>query len=169
MSCYILDANTVFQLFNHFPTAFGQLRRFVSQGVMRLPQGVYNELTQKSDRLKRKISKWAQKYPQMLVRFDRHSDPRLREELGQIERKYGPDFYVGQQPRRGFWKSRAGRKAADGQVVAAAKVLGCVAVSDDIAVEGACLLERVPCIGWAEFARQIRIRQQQLELFGALH
>jgi len=155
MSCYILDANTVLQLSSHFPTAFGQLRKLVQQGAVKLPQGVYSESTRKSGKLKQKFPQWAQRYPQMIVRFDKHSDPRLREELSQIEQKYGPDFYVGQQLRRGFWKSRAGRTSADGQVVAAAKVLGCVAVSDDVAVEVACSLEGVPCIGWAEFARQV--------------
>lgn len=163
MNRYVLDANTVIQLSEHFPTAFGQLRKLFSQNVVKLPQGVYNELTQKSDRLKQKLPKWAQQYPQMVVRFD---NPRYREELARIEQQYGPDFHVGQQLRRGFWKSRAGRKARDGQVVAAAKVLRCIAVSDDIAIEGACSLEGVPCIGWAEFARQVGlIRHQMNSLF----
>lgn len=161
MNCYVLDATTVIQLLEHFPTAFGELRKLISQKAVKLPQGVFSELTRKSDKLKQKLPKWAQKYPQMLVKF---SDPRLREELSQIEQKYGQDFYVGKKLHKGFWKSRAGRKAADGQVVAAAKVLGCVVVSDDKAVEGACSLEGVPCIGWAEFARQVSLIGPQLRL-----
>jgi hypothetical protein len=163
MSCYILDANTVLQLSSHFPTTFGQLGKLVRQGTVKFPEGVYNELTRKSDKLKRKFPGWAQKYPQMIVRFDKHSEPRLREELSRIEQEYGRDFYVGQQLRRGFWKSRAGRKAAEGQVVAAAKVLRCVAVSDDVAVEGACSLEGVSCIGWAEFARQVGLIEHHMK------
>lgn len=163
MNCYILDADTIFNLSDHFPAVFGQLRKLVSQSTVKLPDGVYKELTRKSDKLKKKLPKWAQKYPQMLVRFDSRSDPRLREELARIERQYGPDFYVGQKVYRGFWKSRAGRKAADGRVVAAAKVLGCVVVSDDKAVEGACSLEGVSCIGWAEFARQVNLIEHRMK------
>ncbi|MCX7887742.1 MAG: hypothetical protein N3B01_10900, partial [Verrucomicrobiae bacterium] len=63
------------------------------------------------------------------------------------------------------WKSKAGRQAADAQVVAVAKLLKGVAVSDDRAVKLVCATEGVPCIGWSEFARGLGlIRPQQLDL-----
>jgi hypothetical protein len=81
-------------------------------------------------------------------------------ELVRIENAYGLDFKVERMPVKGFWKSKAGRDSADGQVVCVGKARkdkGAVVVSDDTAVRCACMLEDVPCIGWAEFARQIGI------------
>ena len=67
---------------------------------------------------------------------------------------------MGGKEYNGFWSSQAGRKAADGQVVAVAKVHNCTVVSDDGAVKLACMLEDVPHIGWTEFARQVGMPEQ---------
>ena len=82
-----------------------------------------------------------------------------------MERVYGEPITVGKQRYQGFWASRAGRKAADSQVVAVAKVFGHTVVSDDTAVKLVCALENVPCISWAEFARRLGLAKQ-LSLFG---
>jgi hypothetical protein len=50
-------------------------------------------------------------------------------------------------------------------VVAVAEVLAGIAVSNDRAVQLACSLEGVTCIGWAEFARRLGlVKPKQLEL-----
>lgn len=93
---------------------------------------------------------------------------RIREELSRVERLYGESIRVGDHTYPGFWKSAAGRKAADGQVVAVARVLRLTVVSDDRAIEHACSLEGVPCIGWAEFARQLGLTIQGQLDFGEM-
>ncbi|MDW8382572.1 MAG: hypothetical protein RMN51_10780 [Verrucomicrobiota bacterium] len=92
--------------------------------------------------------------------------PGLHTEVPRLERLYGQKIRLGSQEYAGFWRSSAGRKAADAQVVAVAKMLkGGTAVSDDEAVKLVCSLEDVLCIGWSEFARRLGlIRPQQLDL-----
>jgi len=93
------------------------------------------------------------------------TNARLQREVATLEKKYGERIVFGQQSYAGFWRSKAGRRAADGQVVAAAKWERAIAVSDDQAVKLACALENVPCIGWSEFARRLGlITVQQLQL-----
>lgn len=91
-------------------------------------------------------------------------DARLKEEIKRLERNYGRYIQLGQVRYSGFWKSKAGRKAADAQVVAVAKVKGYICVSDDQAIKLACALENVECIQWTEFARRLKL-QKQRELF----
>lgn len=164
MECYILDADTVINLQRHYPSALKKLRSLVAAGQIKMPEGTYREVVRNADKAGKLLKRWANKYPEFLVQFDKQANPGLLQELARIERAYGADFFVGKQQYRGFWKSRAGQKAADGQVVAAAKELICVAVSDDKAVEGACLLEGVACIGWTEFLRRVN-QVVQLSLF----
>lgn len=84
------------------------------------------------------------------------SDPRFHSEFARIEQTYGEKVSVGGRDYPGFWRSPAGRKAADGQVVTVGKVRKWVVISDDKAVRYACLNENVECIGWPEFARRLR-------------
>ncbi|MGH8103566.1 MAG: hypothetical protein ACREJQ_03490 [bacterium] len=113
----------------------------------------------KLDRLSNLAERWEKKYA-----IKMKGDPQLWSELKRIETTYGEWVIVGPNRHKGFWKSKAGRKAADGQVVAVSKVLKCTAVSDDNAVELACMLEDVPCIGWAEFARRLREKERRPEM-----
>ena len=97
----------------------------------------------------------------------RMKNPEFLAEFARIERAYSESIQVGKQKHPGFWKSRTGYKAADGQVVAVAKVFYCTVVSDDNAVKAACALEDVPCISWTEFARRLGLvgPAKQLSLF----
>jgi hypothetical protein len=148
---YVCDSTSLIDLFQHFPVEFKRLRRKASDGIIKIPEGVFRELRRKTDKLRHYIEQWEQKY-QFAVRLK--SDPRFLPELARIEQTYGEKVSVGGKDYPGFWKSPGGRNAADGQVVTIGKVRGYVVVSDDKAVRFACLQENVQCIGWTEFARR---------------
>ena len=148
---YICDTTALIDFFQHFPVQFKSLRKHLTKGIIKIPEGVFRELKRKTDRLFQQLEKWEREY-QVVLRF--RSDPRLLPELSRIEQAYGEKISVGGNEYPGFWKSPAGRKAADGQVVAIGVVLGHIVVSDDRAGRLACLQENVQCIGWTEFARR---------------
>ena len=155
---YVCDSTSLIDLFQHFPVEFKRLRRTASDGIIKVPEGVFRELRRKTDKIRHYLEQWEQNY-QIVVRLK--SDPHILPELARIEQTYGEKISVGGKDYPGFWKSPAGRKAADGQVVAVGAVLRFVVVSDDRAVRLACLQENVRCIGWAEFAR--RYKKGELE------
>jgi hypothetical protein len=148
---YVCDSTSLIDLFQHFPVEFKRLQRKVSDGVIKIPEGVFRELRRKTDKIRHYLEQWEQKY-QIVVRL--RSDTRLLPELATIEQTYGEKVAVGGRDYPGFWKSPGGRNAADGQVVTIGKVRRYVVASDDRAVRLACLQENVQCIGWAEFARR---------------
>lgn len=163
MDQYVFDADALINLYNHFSKAFYRLRRLAKHGQIKVPEGIYRELRRKTDKLFKRVDKWGKDYPRCIVRI--RQDQRLKRELSRVEQAYGDRIQVSGKEYPGFWKSRAGRKAYDGQVVAIGKVHECVVVSDDLALRLACMLEDVQCIGWTEFARRIGMQQeQQLEL-----
>jgi hypothetical protein len=82
-------------------------------------------------------------------------DVELETALTEIESAYGETIEVGNRKCSGFWRSRAGRTAADGQVVAAGKVRGYTVVSNDQAILLACMVEDIASITWTEFARRL--------------
>lgn len=149
---YICDADCLINLHRHFGRkALGALRRCAKGGRLKLPEGVVRELKRKIDRLG-KFVKVQRRYLEITAR----QIPALHSEIPRLEGLYGKKIRVGTQEYAGFWHSRAGRKAADAQVVAVAKLVkGGVAVSDDQAVKLVCALEGVTCIGWSEFARRL--------------
>jgi hypothetical protein len=150
---YVCDSTALIDFFQHFPVEFKRLRKQAANGVIKVPEGVFRELKRKTDRLRHYLEKWEEEY-KVVIRVK--DDLRLLSEFARIEQGYGEAVSVGGNDYPGFWKSPAGRKAADGQVVAVGKVRGYVIVSDDRAVRLACLNENVQCIGWAEFARRMR-------------
>lgn len=158
---YVCDADCLINLHRHFRRkALAELRRLGRNGALKLPEGVIRELIRGTDHL----ASFAEKH-QKLLEVAISTNARLQREVATLEKKYGERIVFGQQSYAGFWRSKAGRRAADGQVVAAAKSEQAMAVSDDQAVKLACALENVPCIGWSEFARQLGlITAQQLQL-----
>ena len=159
---YVIDTATLIDLHRHF--AHDKVRkalvRLVSQGELVVPEGVRREIERKTDAASKTLQKLARTKPNCIVHF---SSNRLRAGLARIEKVYGHRIRIGNQCYPGFWQSASGRKAADGQVVAVAKDLGGTAVSDDKAIQRACLCENVPCIGWTEFARVcVLVRQGKL-------
>jgi hypothetical protein len=149
---YVGDADCLINLHRHFGRkALGELRRLGKTGGFKLPEGVVRELIHSTDNL----ASFVKEHRQHLEVVARQISA-LRTEIPRLERLYGEKIRVGKQEHVGFWHSQAGRRAADAQVVAVAKLLkGGVAVSDDGAVKLACALEDVPCIGWSEFARRL--------------
>ena len=135
--------------------------RYGKTDELKLPEGVVREIIRGTDKLAKFIEK--EKHSLSVAAS---TDRRLPGEIKQLENLYGETILFGQQKYGGFWKSKAGRQAADAQVVAIAKLQdGGVVVSDDRAVKLACALEGVPCIGWSEFARRLGlIKPQQLDL-----
>lgn len=140
------------------------LRNQVKSGGLKIPEGVVRELERGTDRLGKFVREQRGQLEVTAWQL-----PGLRPEVARLERLYGQKIRVGSQEYVGFWRSSAGRKSADAQVVAVAKLLEGVAVSDDRAVKLVCALEGVQCIGWSEFARRLGlIKPQQLDLdFGS--
>ncbi len=158
---YVCDADCLINLHRHFGRkAIRALRRYGKTGGLKLPEGVIREITRGTDKLAKFIEK------------EKHSlsvavstDPRLPGEIKRLENLYGETILFGQQKYGGFWMSKAGRQAADAQVVAVAKLQGGTVVSEDRAVKLACALEGVPCVGWSELARRLGlIKPKQLHL-----
>ncbi|MCS7009309.1 MAG: DUF4411 family protein [Chthoniobacterales bacterium] len=162
---YVCDADCLINLHRHFgKRALAELRRLGKRGDLKIPEGVIREIIRGTDKLAKFLEK-----QQHSLSVAVSADPRLPPEIAKLENRYGETIIFGEQRYGGFWTSRAGRKAADAQVVAVAKLLKCVAVSDDRAVKLVCALEGVQCIGWSEFARRLGlIKPQQLDLgFGS--
>lgn len=158
---YVCDADCLINLHRHFGRAsLKALRGLGKKGALKLPEGVIREIKRGTDKLARFVEKEEQ-----VLEVTISSDPSLSNEIARLERSYGEKIVFGQQEYSGFWKSRAGRQAADAQVVAVAKLLKAIAISNDRAVQLACSLEGVSCINWAEIARRLGlVKPKQLEL-----
>lgn len=158
---FVCDANCLINLYRHFGDAsLKALRRLGESRALKLPEGVVREIMRGTDKLAKFLKK-----PGHALAIRVSDTVGLREEIARLETIYGERIRFGQKTYRGFWKSPAGRQAADAQVIAVAKKLGATAVSDDGAIQLACSLEGVNCIGWAEFARQIGlVKPKQLNL-----
>lgn len=127
---------------------FAELRR------IRIPLGVYNEVRAYrgvSTTLKNAVERW--KDLGLVVDLDQDADARRL--LPEIETRYGEPFSMGGVTYRGLWNSKAGRNAADGEVVAFAKARGWTVISNDVSVHGACYRERIVCHRWEHLARVI--------------
>ncbi len=156
---YVLDTCALIDLHEHFPTEFRKMIEvFAKTNSLKIPEGVFRELYRKTDVIYKKIKKIIKKYPSTIVYL--RGDPRIMEKFAEIERKYGESIKIGKNIYKGYWKSPRGKKSAEGQVVAIAKVLGYTVVSDDSSVKLMCMLENIPCIGWTEFARRLGISEQ---------
>lgn len=163
MEPYVIDSSALIELHNHFRSKIKKLKHLVQEGYIKLPEGVFRELRRKTDMLYKTVEQWKQKRPDCIVLIGRVHD--LAKEFVRIEQQYGERILVGAREYPGFWKSPSGRKAADSQVVAVAKILDCTVVSHDREVQLVCMLEGVVCIGWAEFARQVSLSRSQMKLF----
>ena len=153
---HVCDADCLINVHRHFGrVAFRVLRTLAKRGGLKLPEGVVREIKRGTDKLAKLV-----KENERFVAVSVSRDIRIRDELGSLERRYGNEIIYVRQKYPGFWKSPAGRQSADAQVVAVAKMLGGIAVSDDRAIQLACSLEGVTCIGWAEFARRLNIAKQ---------
>lgn len=137
---YVCDSTSLIDLFQHFPVEFKSLGPHASNGIIKIPEGVFRELRRKTDKIRHSLEQWEKKY-QIVIHLK--SDPRFLSELARIEQTYGEKISVGGINYPGFWKSPGGKNAADGQVVTIGKVRKYVAVSDDKAVRLACLQENV--------------------------
>src|SRR5947209_8078933 len=121
---YCCDADSLIEISRHFNDGVRRLSRAAKDGRFCIPSAVAKELRRGSDRLGRGMETW--KKCGIVTAID--STPQLMTENSRIERTYGPDFKLGGSTRRGFWGSAQGQKAADGQVVALAKVKRMIAV-----------------------------------------
>ncbi len=133
---------------------FMELDALARQGLLRIPMGVYDEVFshQREGREKRLLARWKED-ARVAVSLD--DDAEARSLLPGIERAYGPQFRIGGVTYAGFWNSKAGRDAADGEVVAFAKAYGWTVVSNDGSVRGACLLEGIECHSWEQLAHRL--------------
>ncbi|MEO0300199.1 MAG: DUF4411 family protein [candidate division WOR-3 bacterium] len=158
---YVLDTCAIIDLHNHFPTEFRKMIEvFAKENSLKIPEGVFRELYRKTDKICKKIKKIIEKYPSIIVNL--RENLRIMEKFSEIERNYGESIRFRNNVYKGYWKSPRGKKSAEGQVIAIAKVLQYTVVSDDSSVKLICMLEDIPCIGWTEFARR---SSKQLLLF----
>ena len=130
---------------------FLRLDILAQRHLLRIPLGVYKEvhLHQRQGAEKRMLEGWEQGRN---VVIDLDQDMPARGLLPAIERSYGPPFNDAGLTYPGFWKSKAGHDAADGEVVALAKANRWTVVSNDNSVRGACLLEGIECLPWQSLA-----------------
>jgi len=157
---YVLDTATIIDLHQHWPASKvrGTLRKLVRDGQLKIPEGVFREVCRKSDKTKKMIRGFEKNFEDLVVKISQVSH--LKEELSRIEQTYGEEIRVGSRAYPGFWKSPSGRRAADAQVVAVAKRFSAIVVSDDKAIQRACMLENLECIGWTEFSRRMGLVPQ---------
>jgi hypothetical protein len=156
-SVFLCDANALINFHRHFSKQTRLLRNAALQGLVRISDGVYRELKKGSDKLPALLENWNKKVS-IVITLD---DPRLRDEWNRINQKYQEWITVGNVRYRGFGTTQSGKRGVDAQVVAIGKWHGFTVVSDDKAVQSACMLEGVTCITWRDFARRIGIIQQQ--------
>jgi hypothetical protein len=158
---YVCDADCLINLHRHFgQSCLRALRGLGRRGALKLSEGVIREIKRGTDKLAQFVEKEEQ-----VLEITISNNPFLSNEIARLERSYGEKIAFGQQEYSGFWKSRAGRQAADAQVVAVAKLLKAIAISNDRAVQLACSLEGVSCINWTELARRLElVKPKQLEL-----
>ena len=151
---YVLDSSAIIDLHDHFPPRHlrNKLLGLAKRSEMRIPEGVCREIKRQTDVARGTVEALATKFPGCIATM--RSSPDLQTAFARTERLYGEKIRVGKQEYPGFWHSPSGKKSADGQVVAVAKILRSTAISDDKAIQRACLCEDVPCIGWTEFARR---------------
>ena len=161
-AAYICDADALINMNRHFTRKTREIRGLFLDGLAKIPEGVHRELREGTDKLAKNIDKWSNSID-FVILWD--SNEILKSELKRIEQNYGDSIVVGGVKYNGFWKSKAGKRSADGQVVTCAKVFNCAVVSNDKAIESVCLLENIPCIGWKEFARRVGLSKKQMDLF----
>ena len=139
---------------------FADLQALAQLGLLRIPMGVYAEVYpyERNSQVKRLLAQWKED-ARTTVNLD--DDGAAKALLPDIERAYGPPFSIGGITYSGFWRSKAGRDAADGEVVAFAKARGWTVVSNDGSVRGACLLERIECHSWEHLAHRLAARTDQ--------
>ena len=163
---YCCDADALIDLDS--AGRFAELSRLVEQGRLRIASGAFAETVRFrsiSRRSKRTLEGW-HAHGQVGVVVD--YDSAARSLLPDIDTRYGPQFSMEGVSYGGFWRSRAGRDAADAEVVAFAKAHGWVVISNDRSVHGACLMESVECHRWEHLAlviRQIPPPPEQPHLF----
>jgi rRNA-processing protein FCF1 len=148
---YCLDADALINIHIHYPKALRKLRKCAKDGNVVIVEGVHREIRRKSDKLKAMVDSYKNEYDAV----KRLGSPPHRMELVRLENAYGDSIRIGKQSRQGFRASASGRKSADSQVVTACKVDNYICVSNDRAIQDACHLENVPCIGWQEFYRRM--------------
>ena len=107
------------------------------------------------------LEHWKNQDGGIVVDLDRDAPARLL--LPAIENRYGPPFNIGGITYPGFWNSKAGRDAADGEVVAFAKAYGWTVISNDNSIHGACLLENSESHRWEYLARLIEAQPEPSE------
>ena len=131
------------------------LNVFAGLHRIRIPVGVYHEVRAYrgvSTTLKNAVERW--KDIGLVVDIDQNAAAKRL--LPEIETRYGLPFSVGNVTYGGFWRSKAGRYAADGEVVAFAKAHRWTVISNDVSVHGACYQEDITCHRWEHLARLIR-------------
>ncbi|HUW34337.1 MAG TPA: DUF4411 family protein [Planctomycetota bacterium] len=148
---YCLDADALINIKLYYPKEIRRINQYAKKGKVVIPEGVYREICRKTDTLKNMVQTWQKRHGAIIW-----LDHALGRELARMEKAYGEAIILGNRKRNGFWTSKSGRQSADSQVVAVSKVRNYTAVSNDQAVQDACHIENVPCIGWQEFYRRMK-------------
>lgn len=100
MDRYILDADALISLHDHFSNEFNKLRQLAKNDLAKISEGVYRELYRHSDKLFKKVDKWRKDYQQFVSYIKQ--DQRLIDEFSRIERTYGEKIRVGGKEYPGF-------------------------------------------------------------------
>lgn len=96
---YVCDTTALIDYYDHFPVEFRRLRKRASDGILRIPEGVFRELKRKTDKLFQFVEKMERNYR---IVISMSSDSRFLPELGRIERTYGKEIVLGEKRYPGF-------------------------------------------------------------------
>ena len=151
---YVLDTDSLINVYNHSPQAFKRLRKLAQNGSVRVPSAVIREIKRPEDRLKRSITRWARNYKDFEIK---DTDSRFRDWIDEIMRRYGSSYKIGRLQKQGLAAGKSRKRGTDVQVVAAGKFLNAIVVSDDNRIKEVCFLENIECISWTEFMRRVGI------------
>lgn len=153
-SIYCLDTSSLVDIFLHYPADIRRVGKIVKKGLIKIPLGVNRELYDKDDQLHKAVNQWVEKSGAGIdvVR----SNPQVKQIFGEVQRKYGPDFSVGNKVIPGLFRSKRGHKSAEVEVIAFGKFYRYTVVSDDKTVRSVCMLEGIECISWQEFRRRFK-------------
>lgn len=59
---YVCDSTSLIDLFQHFPVEFKRSKRKASDGVVKIPEGVFRELRRKTDKIRHYLEQGEKKY-----------------------------------------------------------------------------------------------------------
>jgi len=165
---YVCDTNALINL-KGGGDFLDRLEWLAQEERLFIPVAVFLEVCRGSDVLEKKMRRWRQRYPGLIVDT---RVPGFGDLWRTYELRYRDPFDYPGHPQKGLKNQAKGciNVGADAQCLALAKTREAVLVSDDKMVSAIAALEGIPRIDWMEFARRLGTESppaggRQLDLF----